>query len=175
MTDISELEGRITAALDRIGQGLDALGPKADEAQNEQITALNASLGDEQTANAQLEERIKAIKSKKDTKISDLSAENARLREQVETGEAGIARMRKVSHELRMNNTALREAVAEGVTEPHLINKSMMAELEALRAAHAADRAELDDILAELAPLVEPAVNKTTDDATDISEENADA
>lgn len=171
MTDISELEGRITAALDRIGQGLDALGPKPDESHNKQIVALNASLDDEQTANAQLRERVKAIKQKRDSEVSELRAEIARLFAQVETGDAGIARMRKVSHELRMNNTALREAVAEGVTEPHLINKSMMAELEAVRAAHAADRAELDAILTELAPMVET-VENTANDAT---EENTDA
>ncbi len=53
------------------------------------------------------------------------------------------------------------------MAEPHLINKSMMAELEALRTTQAADRAELDAVLTELVPLV------SVDDP--MGEENSDA
>ncbi len=40
------------------------------------------------------------------------------------------------------------------MTEPHLLNRAMMTELEALRAARAADVAEMDEILSELKPLI---------------------
>lgn len=168
MTNISELEGRITAALDRIGQGLDALGPKPEASLAEHITALTASLDDEKTANAQLQERVKSIKSKRQREVADLKAEVARLRGEVEVNEAGVSRIRRVSSELRMNNTALREAVSAGVAEPHLINQSMMAELETLRAAQAADRAELDAILAELSPMI-----KSVEDADSSTNEES--
>ena len=43
----------------------------------------------------------------------------------------------------------------EGVGEPHLINKAMMAELEALRAARSADVAEASSIIGALTPLLD--------------------
>lgn len=156
MSDISELESRITAALDRIGQGLDALGPKPDPAAGEELQQLRVALEEERVTNAQLEERVRAIREKQENTVNKLTGEVERLRQLLEEGEAGIAQLRKVNGELRANNSALREAVAQGVAEPHLINKSMMAELEALRAARAADRTEIDAVLAELAPLVAP-------------------
>ncbi len=167
MSDISELEGRITAALDRIGQGLDALSPKPDAAEAEEITALKVSLEEEKTANAQLEERVRAIKEKQEHTLANLASEVDRLRGLLQAGESGAMRLKKVNGELRMNNAALRDAASAGVVEPNLVNKSMMAELEALRAAQAADRAELDAILGELEPLIAPAESK--------DEESADA
>ena len=38
--------------------------------------------------------------------------------------------------------------------EPHLINKAMLAELEGLRAVHAADASEAAAILARLEPML---------------------
>ncbi len=64
MSDISDLESRITTALDRIGRGLDALGPKPDAGQDAEIATLKVALEEEKTANAQLEERVRAIKEK---------------------------------------------------------------------------------------------------------------
>ena len=40
------------------------------------------------------------------------------------------------------------------MTEPHLLNKAMLAELEALRATRLSEMAEMDEILAELKPLI---------------------
>ncbi|MCP5037821.1 MAG: hypothetical protein GY945_09510 [Rhodobacteraceae bacterium] len=154
MSDISDLEGRITAALDKIGQGLDALAPKSDTVKAEEVADLKAALDEEKTANAQLEERVKAIKERQEGTLANLASEVERLRGLLEAGETGVARLRKVNGELRMNNSALRDAASAGVTEPHLVNKSMMAELEALRTAQAADRAELDAILSELEPMI---------------------
>lgn len=164
MSDLAELERRITAALDRIGQGVDALSAAAPEtsAQDDgRVAELEAALEEERTANAQLEERVKAIKDRQDQTVDTLAEEVERLREMLEEEEAATARLRKMNGELRANNDALRSAVSQGVAEPHLVNKSMMAELEALRAAQAADRAELDAVLGELGPLVE-AIEKET-------------
>lgn len=89
------------------------------------------------------------------------------LRSRLEEGEARMAqldielqRVRRANAQLADACAALREANKEGVGEPHLINKAMMAELEGLRAARAADVAEASVILASLQPLVERA---TTD------------
>lgn len=155
MSDISELEGRITAALDRIGAGLEALGPSGASAEaEEEIAALKSALEEEKTANAQLEERVRAIKEKQESTVSTLATEVERLRKLLEDAEGGLEKLRKINTSLRSNNVALREAMSNGVAEPHLVNKAMMAELEALRAAQAADRAELDAVLGELEPLI---------------------
>ena len=48
----------------------------------------------------------------------------------------------------------MRAANEEGVGEPHLINKSMMAELESMRAARQVDIAETEAIKLALVPLL---------------------
>ncbi|MEL6960659.1 MAG: hypothetical protein AAGL89_17105, partial [Pseudomonadota bacterium] len=84
MSDIESLEGRITAALDRISAGaerLAALEPApvaADGAPSEdlaaQVAQLTARLDEERTANAQLEERVKLLKERQDGKLAELEA-----------------------------------------------------------------------------------------------------
>ncbi len=159
MTDIADLQARITAALDRIGSGLESLAkaPEPGAADASEVTELREALEEERTTNAQLEERVRAIKEQQETALEGLVSEVDRLSTLLESEEAAAARLVKVNAELRANNAALREAIAKGVAEPHLVNKSMMAELEGLRAAQAADRAELDAVLGELDALVSQA------------------
>lgn len=179
MTDISDLQARITAALDRIGSGIDGLGaPTARLAADvAEIARLTAALDEERTANAQLEERVRTIKEKQDGTVEVLAGEVERLRGLLATEEQAVARLGRVNADLRANNNALREAIQRGVAEPHLVNKSMMAELEALRAAQSADRAELDAVLGELNALVGEAQRSTagSDAGTGDAEEAADA
>ena len=59
---------------------------------------------------------------------------------------------------------ALIDANAEGVGEPHLINRAMLAELEGLRAARATDVAESSAILAALVPLIDKLPAQTTEE-----------
>lgn len=153
MSNIDELQRRITAAIDRVSAGLEKVssgpsGPDPDMAQ---------ALEDERTANAQLTERVRALKTKAD-------AEMAGLRTHIEESEARMAQLDLELQRVRRANTALseacnalRQANEEGVGDPHLINKSMLSELEALRAARAADVAETSAILAALTPLVDAA------------------
>lgn len=155
MTDITELQARIEAAFRRIGAGLDRLSERGQGADPEEMAALRNALEEERTASAQLEERVKAIKERQEGTVADLTEEVERLRGLLEAQESGVARLKRVNGELRANNDALREAMREGVAEPHLINKAMMAELEAVRAAQAADRTELDAVLTELGLLVD--------------------
>ncbi|AGI68407.1 hypothetical protein OAN307_c28390 [Octadecabacter antarcticus 307] len=168
MSEFPQLEMRITTALERIKTGLDGLSvppplitsqPDSDGvdagALAAQVAELGAKLDEEQTANAQLEERVKLLKDRQDGKL-------AKLESNVDAGRARSARMdrelqrlRQMNAELRDINVQLREAVSDGVSEPHLVNKAMLAELEALRATRAADAAEMDAILQELTPIIE--------------------
>lgn len=150
MSDAVEIEIRIMAALDRIGAAIDALpdGPSED---------LAPALEAERMANAQLEERVKAIKDKQETLVGRLEGEVASLREKLMQREAEATRMRGVNEALRKSNRTLREANAAGLADATLVDAATKAELEALQALRDGDRAELDDILGTLAPIVEEA------------------
>jgi predicted nucleic acid-binding Zn-ribbon protein len=154
MSDIEELQRRITAAMDQVAFGLEKLAPATPAGPDAETAKL---LEEERTANAQLQERVRGLRTKSET-------ETATLRAKVEEGEARMAqldielqRVRRANAQLSDACAALREANAEGVGDAHLINKAMLAELEALRAARAADVAEASVILASLQPLVDAA------------------
>ncbi|MEZ5779363.1 MAG: hypothetical protein R3E44_13465 [Paracoccaceae bacterium] len=157
MSDITEFERRISAALERIGVGLDQMsghsapGP-ADGGDG--AIALREALETERAANAQLTERVRAIKEKQETMVSTLERKVAQLTEQINTADHEMQRLKRLNVELAQTNRELSKAAQEGLTEPHLINRSMMTELEALRAERSAEVAEMDEILSELKPLI---------------------
>jgi small-conductance mechanosensitive channel len=161
MSEIADLERRITDALARIGQAMDkaddaprTAAPDVAEGSSEAMAALQEALDAEKEANAQLTERVKAIKEKQDTLMQHNEKLIERQRAQLATFEADLTRLSRVNDQLRHNNEALRTANADGLADPHLINKAMLTELEALRAVRTADRDEIDAILSELKPLV---------------------
>ncbi|KPP84483.1 MAG: hypothetical protein HLUCCO07_05140 [Rhodobacteraceae bacterium HLUCCO07] len=155
--EIVELERRITAALDRIGQGLNDLGPQAEAEVGEgtEIEELKAALEDEKLVTAQLEERIKTLHARQDGKLAEVTAKVEEQAGAMAKLDTELQRLRAANDQLRASNVALREANEHGVGDAHLINKAMQAELEALRAARAADAAETGTILSALEPLLE--------------------
>ncbi len=154
MSDISELERRITAALDRAAQAMDRLGVASGASDGADAAALADELEAERVANAQLEERVRAIKEKQETMVAGLEAQVSRLRAHVESRDGDLSRMKAVGEELRRSNGALREANASALPDAALVNASLAAELDAVQSARAADRAEMDDILATLDPVL---------------------
>lgn len=155
MSEIEELQRRINAALDRIGQGLEAgAGGVADPAE---LAGLKQALDDEKLANEQLEERVKTLREKRNALEEELEALREQNAQFLSRLDGELQSLRRANQQLRDNNVALREANATGVGEAHLINKSMMAELESLRANRAADQAETSAILSELTAVLEGA------------------
>ncbi|MGL5012017.1 MAG: hypothetical protein ACRC6I_19275 [Paracoccaceae bacterium] len=174
MQEIAELERRITAALERIGVGLDRVmtapppAPAVPTTGSEAL--LRAELDEERMLNAQLQERIKVVTAREaaareakpvepkpvhvPVAQAQLEARIDKMTRQLDVQGLELQRMRKVTVQLREQLARLREAAEAGTTEPHLINKAMMAELDALRAARASEVAEMDEILAELSPLI---------------------
>lgn len=160
MSDINSLQGRITAALDRIGAGvsqLNKVSPQAESTAVAEAAALRGQLEEERSANAQLEERVRVLKERQDGNI-------AKLEKRVETQAATLAgldaelqRLRASNAELRELNAQLRSAASDGATSPELINRATIAEVEALAAQRATDVAEIDAIITELKPLIEEA------------------
>ena len=170
MSQIDELQTRLTAAMDRIGASVTAMseasGPSEPDA--DLVTALE----EEKLANAQLSERLRSVKAKHYEEIEALrtelssAAEMDQLRADMAAQSEAMAkldmdvqRLRQANDQLRESNATLRSANESGVGEPHLINKAMLAELEGLRAARATDAAEVSAVLARLQPLLAGAAN----------------
>lgn len=148
MSEISTLESRITAALDRIRQGLDA--PKGASPADE---ALTAELTAERAANAELVERVRHLKERQDTQVASLTGRVESQRTQMMKLDEELQRLRASNAQLREMNTRLRAAVTEGLS-PELLDAAVTAEVEALEAQRSSEAAELEAILAELKPLI---------------------
>jgi chromosome segregation ATPase len=163
MQDITELEKRIAAALERIGKGLDRLssqprpGPGPAPVATGTDAMLRAQLEEEKSLTAQLQARLRAAKDREAR--GDLQEKVDRLTQELDVQGLELQRMRRVNASLREQLETLRTAQASGVTEPGQINKAMQTELDALRAARLTEIAELDEILAALEPHLTEARN----------------
>ncbi|QCP85415.1 hypothetical protein EYE35_06910 [Cereibacter sphaeroides] len=148
MQEMVELERRLTAALERIGAGIDAIPVMPAE------NPLQAELDEVQMVNAQLSERLKAVKEREGVKIAQLEEQVEALTRQLDAQGMELQRMKKTTGQLREALRSLREATAEGVADSDLVNRSMVVELEALRAARASEAAEVEEVLSALEPLI---------------------
>lgn len=148
MQETQELERRITAALERIGAGIDAI-PRLPE-----VNPLQADLDAERLAREQLAERLKAVKEHEAARIAKLEEQVEELTRHLDVQGLELQRMKKTTGHLREALRALREAQAEGLADPQLLNRSMVVELESLRAARATEAAEVEEILTALQPLI---------------------
>ena len=151
MSDIEELQRRITAAMDRVASGLDRLGPRDTGPDRETM----AQLEEERAANAELTERLRTLKLRADAEAADRQSHLQEAQARIAQLDTELQRVRLANAELTEACAALQDANAEGVGDAHLINKAMLAELEGLRAARAAEVAESSAILAALMPLIE--------------------
>ena len=155
MQNLTELEQRLATALDRIGTGLAAL-PAPAAILSPQITSdLQQALDDERMVSAQLNERLRAVKEKETEAKAQHDAKLDQMSQLLDSQGSELKRMRNTAVQLREVLRILREASAQGLSDPHLLNRAMLAELEALRATRQTEVAEMDEILAELAPLIE--------------------
>jgi hypothetical protein len=151
MSDIEELERRISAAFDRIGQAVDGLVPAASGNSTE---ALQDALLTEQTTNAQLTERLRIVIEREASQAAEAAGTRDRLTRALDAQGKELQRMKKTVIQLRESLAALRAAQTGAVADPHLVNKAMLTELEALRATRLTEMAQMEEILAELHPLI---------------------
>jgi hypothetical protein len=151
MSDIEELERRINAAFDRIGQAVDGFVPPTTGAG---IGELQDALLTEQTTNAQLTERLRVVKEREASQAAESAEKLDRLTRALDAQGVELQRMKKTVLQLRESLRALREAQTEAVADPHLVNTAMLTELEALRATRLTEMAQMEEILAELHPLI---------------------
>lgn len=161
-TDLGEMARRLTAALDRIGSGIERLpaaaapaaapAPRAGKAGD--LAALQEALEVERAANAQLAERLRAVKERDSHAKAQAEARIEAMTRQLDIQGLELARLRKTTTQLRDALRMMTDGAAGATPEPHLINKAMLAELEALRALRQSEAAELDEVLRALDPLL---------------------
>ena len=166
MQDIAELERRITFALERMGKSVAGLSrrrttpasaaPTIIDGQAD-IARLTEALEAERAKTVQLTRAARSNAPREVTSQSQLEAKVEKLTRQLDLQGLELQRMRKSAVQLRDQLRILHEAAAEGLAEPQQINRAMAAELDALRATRASEVAEMDEILAELEPLLEEA------------------
>lgn len=152
MSQIDALQARITAALDRITKGLEA---RADAPDPEETAKLRQQLDDANATNARLEGQVTELRDTVAARDAALAAADEARSESFVKLDTDLQALRAANQQLRDTNRALRETHAAGVAEPQLINTSLEAELEGLRATRAADRAEVETVLAELARVID--------------------
>lgn len=159
MQDMAELERRINAALQRIGAGIEATSaPAAPAADASEGDALKAALAASQAEIAALRQQVAdaAQPPARTAAPSELEARVEQLTRQIDVQGLELQRMRKNMVQLRENLRTLRRAAADKLPDPEQINRAMQAELESIRVTRFAEMAELDEIIAELEPLIAP-------------------
>lgn len=155
MKDLGQVERRLAAALERIARRIERGGAPAPEAEDgATIASLRNALEKERAANAQLSERVHQVKHRQETTVAQLERRLARLTEQLDLQSLEMLRLKKANARLIEANAGLRAAQAEAFPDATLVNRSISAELEALQAERRAEMAEMEEILAELKPLI---------------------
>ena len=138
-------------------EAAEPVAPADPVAPSAEVAQLQAALDAEREANAQLSERVRAIRENQGTTM------NARERQYGAAVRAQEAAF-KVVAALKAANSALiasnRKLMDEGVA---FSEEGLMAELTALRAARASEINELGDILDGLAPILAPDEEETHD------------
>ena len=133
---------------------VDPSGASADADTSIDVDVLRAELEAERSANAQLTERVRAIKEKQETMVVALEKKVGRLTQQLEANGTELQHQRQLNVDLTAINRKLSEAARTGLIDAETLNQSMETELAALRVARSAEMAEVEEIMAELRPLI---------------------
>lgn len=126
----------------------------APESDMSELAELRAALAAERAHSAALVDRIRTLKGRDQRQQTAAQARIDQLTKQLDVQGLELNRLRKSMIQLREALRVLREGAEGGTVDAAMINKAMMAEMEALRAARSSESAELDSIIAELATLV---------------------
>jgi hypothetical protein len=183
MQALVELERRISAALTRISDGLAALPLAADRGadpsadHSAELDALRAELAAERAARAEVQANLDAALAApaagKDLgsdagsssgRVAELQEQVDRLTKLLDVQGLDLVRLRKTVGTLRESLQTLRTAQVATLPDTAAINRALLAEVDAMRAERQSEMAELDEIIAELDPLLQPV---TTEEGRD--------
>lgn len=163
MSEITDLERRLSAALDRIGRGVEAQRSRLAAAQQgdapvaepagdaaalrSELDKAEAEIAELTSTNATLRRRLRTLNQALERKLETLTEQN-------DARAIDLQRLRRANLQLVEANRALLAAQAEAGADPVAVNRGMMAELEALRAERRAEAHDLDSVMGELDRLV---------------------
>lgn len=151
-------EAAAEAAAAEQAQGM-PVATLADGVAEAEIARLNEALDEERFNVSQLHERLRAARQKEAVLEQEAGAkaafetEIARQSHLLEQQSVEMGRLKAAVTALRNELRHLREASLQGSVDVDMINASMVAELEAMRAERAAEAVELRELLAALDPL----------------------
>lgn len=171
MQALVDLERRISAALTRISDGVAALplvadrggGPSVDP--SAELDALRAELAAERAARAEVQAKLDAALSAPATvgdatvgdatRVAELQEHVDRLTKLLDVQGLDLVRLRKTVGTLRDSLQTLRATQVASLPDTAAINRALLAEVDAMRAERQSEMAELDEIIAELDPLLQ--------------------
>lgn len=156
MSDIPELENRISAALDRIAWSIENT-PNTAEAAPAVQAAPDADLVEELEVERATNAKLVAAKEQQAGQLQRLEVRVARLTERLEAADLENRRLENVIEALGDNNDALRLANTNFEPAGAAANEGLDAQLAHLKAARAKDLAELTEIMAEVGPALKEA------------------
>lgn len=140
MSEISDLEGRLVAAMARIRGAVDAReNSKASE--SDTLGAVEAKL-------SVLEAERDAALMAADTSKSALEVAESKL----QTAQAELAELRDTVGKLQSVNAELRDAANDGSIDADAINSALAADLAALQSARAEELKQVEALLAQIMP-----------------------
>ena len=183
MSDISVLEQRLAAALRRISTATEAL-PKAfmvgasssnfdlthSGSQNSDATAL-AEVRSRLTAASskltaqekKIEELVQALEDSREKQASPIRIEDSQsnlLADAFSELEIDLSQLTQSNRQLRAANQNLRDANAEGLSDAGLINSGLQSEIDSLSAERAAEKSQLQVLIAALSKAAATDVTK---------------
>ncbi|MCB5410041.1 hypothetical protein [Pseudogemmobacter faecipullorum] len=132
-----EAEAAVAAAAAAAAAVVPAPEPEPEPTRNEPILA-------------KMRERLQEAREREAVMRAEFEKKLAETTAQLDSQGLEAARLRRVVGTLTAELGRLREAAAAGLSDPTLINRAMLAELDALRAARLAETAELEEISAAL-------------------------
>jgi chromosome segregation ATPase len=157
LEDVQSAGSDHSAALQEVENALKDAETRQVEAQalaSNAEASLGAATKAQQDAERELQKRDKQHETQ--LKISShLEDKVSRLNARIENQDVQFQRLKAANAQLRDSNALLRERNVEQLGDASVIDQSMRAELEALKATRAADVDEMDTILEELKPLME--------------------
>ncbi|MBL4813065.1 MAG: hypothetical protein JKX69_12105, partial [Rhodobacteraceae bacterium] len=119
MSDIVELERRISAALGRIEAGIGPLelAQPVDEnaPSSDQLAAIQVHLEEERMVNAQLEERVRLLKERQDKTLAMLEQKATQQQLMISSLDTETQSLRQSNAELREIGDQMRAALNEAV------------------------------------------------------------
>jgi len=152
MSDISASERRLSAALDRIDRLLE-LAPRPQAEDHQRVEELTRQLHEAQDQNSRLSRELEAA-ALPAASPGDRGAELADLQTRLDAATEQAARLAAANEDLASANRNLIDAQATGGIGEDEVRDALEAEIQALRAARAAEMGQMSEIMTELERLL---------------------